>query len=532
MPEQIQQIINRVLDWWRRFTRRQQVLIVSLAAVVVASLVIMGVVLSRPNMVELISCEDAQTASTVAELLDGEGIKYEVSTNGMTYTIREEDYATASILLGTNSIPSSGYSINDVIDGSFSTTEADKQKRYQLYLEEHFADYLETIAGIKEAHVTLSLAEDDGTIISQNLQSYASVILNLTQAMSEEKAAGIARYIATELGNDSTENIVILDSNGNTLFSGGEEASAAGMASSNQTVRDKVASAMSTDVQNVFLATDVYDNVEVGMNLIMNFDQETVNDYHYYVDEGQEQGYLDSRSQSTSESNTGVGGTPGVTSNDDDSTYVIEDGQNSNSSTSEIYEDFLPSETITSTVKEVGTINYDESSVTVVATSFVMYNEDNLKALGQLDDMTFDEFVAANSDRVRTDVDDDFYDMVSNATGIPENNISIVAYEIPMFQYSEGSAFTIQQILEIVLAVLILAMLAFVVIRSLRTEEEEEVEEEVSIDDLMAATAEEELEDIDFSDKSEARLLIEKFVDEKPEAVASLLRNWLNEDWG
>ena len=26
-------------------------------------------------------------------------------------------------------------------------------------------------------------------------------------------------------------------------------------------------------------------------------------------------------------------------------------------------------------------------------------------------------------------------------------------------------------------------------------------------------------------------VLIEKFVEEKPEAVASLLRNWLNEDW-
>ena len=39
------------------------------------------------------------------------------------------------------------------------------------------------------------------------------------------------------------------------------------------------------------------------------------------------------------------------------------------------------------------------------------------------------------------------------------------------------------------------------------------------------------MEDIAYSEKSEARLLIEKFVDEKPEAVASLLRNWLNEDW-
>ena len=31
--------------------------------------------------------------------------------------------------------------------------------------------------------------------------------------------------------------------------------------------------------------------------------------------------------------------------------------------------------------------------------------------------------------------------------------------------------------------------------------------------------------------KSETRLMIEKFVDENPEAVASLLRNWLNEEW-
>ena len=29
-----------------------------------------------------------------------------------------------------------------------------------------------------------------------------------------------------------------------------------------------------------------------------------------------------------------------------------------------------------------------------------------------------------------------------------------------------------------------------------------------------------------------ARKLIEKFVDENPEAAANLLRNWLNEDWG
>ena len=37
---------------------------------------------------------------------------------------------------------------------------------------------------------------------------------------------------------------------------------------------------------------------------------------------------------------------------------------------------------------------------------------------------------------------------------------------------------------------------------------------------------------VEVNEKSELRILIEKFVDENPEAVALLLRNWLDEDWG
>ena len=40
------------------------------------------------------------------------------------------------------------------------------------------------------------------------------------------------------------------------------------------------------------------------------------------------------------------------------------------------------------------------------------------------------------------------------------------------------------------------------------------------------------LDDIEFSDKSETRKMIEKFVDENPEATAQLLRNWLSDEWG
>ena len=88
--------------------------------------------------------------------------------------------------------------------------------------------------------------------------------------------------------------------------------------------------------------------------------------------------------------------------------------------------------------------------------------------------------------------------------------------------------------LPLIVMLIILALLAFVVFRSTRTVEVVKTEPEVSIDTLLAATnnnTTEALEDIDLQDKSEARKAIEKFVDENPEAVALLLRSWLDDDW-
>ena len=57
-------------------------------------------------------------------------------------------------------------------------------------------------------------------------------------------------------------------------------------------------------------------------------------------------------------------------------------------------------------------------------------------------------------------------------------------------------------------------------------------EEEVSVEKLLDSIPETPLEELEVETKSETRKLIEKFVDENPEAAANLLRNWLNEDWG
>ena len=160
-----------------------------------------------------------------------------------------------------------------------------------------------------------------------------------------------------------------------------------------------------------------------------------------------------------------------------------------------------------------------------------MLKEEDAKTQGLLDGISWDEYKLANSERQKIETDPDLIDMVSKASGIAVDNISFVSYEEPMFIDKQKPNITAADIIQIVLIVVILGLLAFVILRSMRTEKAEEVEEELSVESLLQSTPESELEDIELEAKSETRKMIEKFVDENPEAAAALLRNWLNEDW-
>lgn len=533
MPEQIQKVLDKIAEWWKKFNTKQKMLLISIVGVILVALAILAAVISRPKMVTLITCASTAESGQVKSILDSENISYELSSDGLLFRVNEKDYANASIVLGTNDIPTSGTDLADVFDGGFSSTEADKTKKYKLYLEEYYAEKLETLSNVDAAAVTLDLPNDDGTILSKDEQAYVAVILTLNADMDDEQATGIAKYLATNVGNDDTANILILDSNSNVLYSGVDETSVTGNASTQLSLKTKTENLVKNQVKDVLVGSSLFDNVEVGLNLAMNFDQTTESTHEYYAPEGQTNGMIGSRSEYESNAIGGAAATPGTDSNDD-TTYMLEDNDYTESNVSETNTDYQNNEKITTTTPAVGTVNYDGSSISAVATNYVVYNEDTLRASGELDDMTFDEYVAANSEPVKTTVDEELYTLISNATGVPTENITIIAYNEPMFQYSQRNRRTVSDYLQIILAVLIFALLGYVVLRSTRKEKVAEEEPELSVESLLESTKESAatLQDIGFNEKSETRLLIEKFVEENPEAAASLLRNWLNEEWG
>ena len=535
MADRLRQLWQRILNWWNGFSARQKTIIITVAVLLVVGIAVLVTFLTRDKYVPLVSCEDTKQTSEIMELLDGEGLKYQVSEDGLSIRILEEQQSDANLLLGANDIQSSAYSIDNVTDGGISTTEADKQKKYVVYLEKQLEnDFLKQFNAIKSAHVELSVPDDDGTLISTNEESYATVLLELQDEFSSEQAAYLARAVATAIGNKSTDNIVIMDTDGNMLFSGDENYSSSGTANTQLSVKNQAESLVKNEVKSVMLGTNEFDAVEVACNLSLDFTTSEETTHRYYAPDGQTQGVLSHEDVYSSENESGVGGVPGTDSNtENDTTYVIRDTSTDSSSVTEESRDYLPNEDILVKTIPAGLIDYENSSISLTCINYNVIREEDADAQGLLAGVTWDEYKLANKDRTKLDVDDDMFDLVSKATGIAKGNIAIVAYRENVFFDQERSGIRATDIIQIILIVVILGLLAFVIIRSMAGDKEEEPEEEeLSVEAILQSTPEPEIENIAMEEESEIKKMINKFVEDNPEAAANLLRNWLNEEWG
>ena len=541
MPEQVQNILNKILEWWKKFNTKQKALLISLTSVVLLALVILAVVMTRPTYVSLYDAADNKEAAAIKELLDSDGtLDYKVS--GTThFEINAKQESEANMLLGTNDYATNGYNLSKadlskVVSGRFSTTEAGTQKTSKEYLETKLAEDLAAQDLIESATVSLDIADDDGTLISRMQESSASVSLRLTGSISDTQAYSIARFVATQLGNNSTDKVTIIDQKtSKIIYSGADQDSDLTLLSSQLDEQERRAASINSDIKDALAASGLFSTVEVGLNLDMSFQDVEDVVHTFWHNEGMDNGEITSQEIYSASGTGDVGGVPGTYSNSDNTSYYTggTDGEWSVSNQKTLYS---PNEEIKTTTSKGGTINRENCSAAVVAVRNVVYEEDVLKASGALEDMSWEEYKAANGDNRLVENEEEmasYVSMVAKVVGCDESAVEFLCIEKPIFVDSEGNGRTLTDILQIALAVLIFALLGFVVFRSTRKQKETEPEPELSVEALLESTAEaeDELEDIGYSEKSETRILIEKFVDEKPDAAALLLRNWLNEDW-
>ena len=529
--QRLRAILARILEFWNKFNTKQKVILISVVSGIVLLIVVLSFILTRPEYETLYVASSPSEASKIVASLDSNNIKHKISHDSTTISVNKKDYSKALMVLGDNGIPAMGMTLDELFNNSFSTTESEKKLKANIYKQDWLRNALIEMDHISEAVVSITAPSSGNTIFEDEEETAVSVILTVDSDFRTDEAKTIANILAGAVGNKTTKSVKIADQTGRLLFSESEEL-LTGTVSSMFDYQQIVSSVKVEELYKLLVNLPIYDDARIAPNFVFDMDQMTECFEEYSVAEGNEQGYLSHNYVYEAVNALGSGGTPGTDSNDE-TDYMIESTASEGSSVNINENDYLPNKRVTNLVKAVGTIKSDESSIAINLISYKKYDEAELKAGGQLDDKTFDEFIAENNNVTSLEVTDEVYSTVAKATGIKTSDIQILAWEVPIFQPIVKKGFTWQDWVMIALAVIIVGILIFVLIKGSTPVEVTEIEPELSVEQLLATTKENQsLDDIEFSDKSETRKLIEKFVDENPEAVASLLRNWLQDDWG
>lgn len=540
MMEQLIALKDKILEFWNKYTSKQKTIIICVACAILVAIVLLAYFMTRPVYTDVATLS-GETATTFDTALQGAGLDYvkESDNNGnTTFKVEQSQYSDAVLLMGENQITDDEMTWEKALQSDMTTSSDEKQTKATLALQSSIRKGLLNFDGVEDATVYINRPKDDGTIYADNQDTSVSVSFKMagSKTMDSDTADAIAYYLANAVGSTKPDHIVLTDTKGNLLFNGQQDAGLGGTISSTEDYRDKLKNNFAKYVRDL-LTKAGYDDVEVSKNNIV-FDMNKLTELvtTYTTNEGQDQGLYGSSYEYKSTGASSSGGVPGTDSNGDVTDTMITDNGDSSSETILNKYDYLPNKTVQNIEHEIGAVKKDESSIAIVLTHYRVVKEETLESQGALDNMTFDEYVDANSNVTEQQVPTDLSQLVAAATGITENNIQIRVVEKPVFEAKEASSFgdNVTNYLMVILTVLIAGLLIFVIIKGTSPVEVTEMEPELSVEDLLATTQDnaQTLEEIELEDKSDTRIMIEKFVDENPEAVALLLRNWINEDWG
>lgn len=541
MREKVKEIPEKFKVFWDKYTSKQKTIVIAIICVVLIAIGVVAWLASRPTWSKFQVFDSVDDANTMTKALDDQSITWKASSDGKTIYVHQDDMTNALYAMSDNDLTDKGYTWDAAFDNSMSTTESEKDQKRVLALQSEIRQSLIQYKFIDDANVFINVPESTYTVLSSDdaetakTSITASIELNdkNKDLLDDKTAETLAYWLANTVGTD-VKNVIINDTDGKCIYNGNTSDGLGGVLTGGSTEYcNKLRNTIADNVTTLLIRCG-YDDAQVGTDGIQ-FDMNKIETLtkEYSVDDGREYGYPTNLYTYSSKGASGNGGTPGTDSNDSDTDYV----NNSSSGTSNTVDvqkltDLLTNEKVQNIKQETPAIKLADSSLGIVVRKYTVYKEDDLKADGTLDKTTWDQFISQNNKISTTTVSTDEINLISAATGVSANKITVLAYNVPQFVSSTKSSNGISNYLMIILTVLIIALLIFVILRGASPLAAEDEEPELSVEQLLATTKENQsLDDIEFSDKSETRKMIEKFVDENPEAVAQLLRNWLNDEW-
>lgn len=536
MQEKLLGYKNLAKEKWAGFDKglKTRIIVVTIGLIIIMGMMVYWA--AKPNWVVLKSKSDESTIGKMQQIFNDAGIKNKVGDRATSIEVLEKDLNKAKILIAESEIIDQkdfkwDNEVTSKID--IGMTENDKNKIYQNGDQKQIESLIKEFNNVINANVKLAIPENNSVFENNKNKVKAAITLETASGFTRDNAVTIAKLVETSVPGLEAENITISDQNGKLLYSGNEN----GLTMS---TKEEVEKNKYNEIEKKIEDTlkPLFDEVKIISNIKFDWDKKTETNTTYTppIDESNVGVPKVSSEQNESVTNSAVGAEPGVESNEKSPTnYAMGQNQTGNYERNDKQTEYLYNTKEEIKEANVGTIMPEKSSISVVVYKQKVYDEAILKKEKVLNkDLTWEQFKAQNSAEKPIEVDEQLLQTIKVGTGI--ENVTLVGYEKPVFMNKVSEPIAIEQIIVLIILVILIALLAFGLIKKAQPDEIEEIEPEISIEDLIATNKR---EDEEVAEKisgiaevdSEYKNKIENFIDENPEAVASLLRNWLNEEW-
>jgi flagellar M-ring protein FliF len=274
------------------FTPGQKAMtILGVVAVVFAGMTFMRWA-STPDYAPLYTGLSSQDAGAVTQQLDSQGVKYKLTGGGGTIMVARADVYKTRVGLSTKGLPSGGGDSFALLDKQGITTdEFTRNVDYQRALQGELSKTIESIDGIQNANVTLTIPKDSVFVGATEDKPTAAVLVTASSTPSSSTVQSIAHLVASSIPNMNPDEVTVADSTGKVLHAPGTDLSGSGGAA--------------MEAQQTF-ETAVQKKVE---NMIAG----TIGPGHAAVTVSADLDMSKSHSQTTTYQRPGIGATPGTT---------------------------------------------------------------------------------------------------------------------------------------------------------------------------------------------------------------------------
>lgn len=508
MGETIQQMRIQLNEYWQEMDKNKKTKLIIIGIITILSIIILSIVFTRPKYEVLYQDLSLKDTAQITKKLDEMGIKWKTPKDDTTTILVPSELKNKiKIELASYGLPKEGYSFQDAFnDSSWTMTDYDKKERMKLALQNELSSTISDIDGIENATVYINEKEDSGFVLEGNdKETTASVFIEKrdNRPLKAETVMAIQNLVAGSINMDP-EKVQIVDSEGRLLT--GEQDESDFLMTDQFNIKNNLELRINDSIRNFLENIFGSGNVDVRSSVKINFDSEktTIVEFAPPI-EGSEEGLIRSMEEIEEHMVGGAArGIPGEEENPPE--YVMEEDGN------ERYD------------KRSSIINYELDEI----------NKEIRKAPGQVEDITV--AVLINRDvlidgNFSPDMEREISDLIYAATGLDTRQVAVKAesFRTKDLVDSVGDAKSFNWLAIILALIAASSITGYIIYRRKKIKELEELEEfDTQIEDVESIR--DEVEDLEFeTEESKMKAQIEKFVDRKPDAVAQLLRTWLNE---